>query len=337
MVKAVTGTVTIVIVACLGLPLLLSTIMGGTIGGCGTTAGPSTGSSGQPSETRRWDTGQLAIAATIIDRGTAKGVTRWGQTIALAVAMQESHLRNLPDLGDHNDHDSIGVFQQRPSQDWGTPTQLADPTYQADKFYDKLQTIPGWQTMPLTQAAQAVQASAHPNAYAKWTDDAVHLIAQHSAGDNVPLGCSPLAFGDAVPAPRNPDGSWPHEDCTIHPDPTTGTGCVTPRLLHLVQQATTAGFPKPACYRVDDHGEHPRGRACDWMMTPGGAATRTQKAQGDTMAAWAIANADRLAIMYIIWYRRIWTPAQGWHPYTNPWGGNDPSGWHTNHVHISVY
>jgi murein DD-endopeptidase MepM/ murein hydrolase activator NlpD len=92
--------------------------------------------------------------------------------------MQESGLRNLPDLGQDNDHDSIGVFQQRPSQGWGTPEQLGDPAYQTAKFYDKLLTIAGWQGMPLTQAAQAVQQSAYPDAYAKWTEDAINLAEQ---------------------------------------------------------------------------------------------------------------------------------------------------------------
>jgi hypothetical protein len=145
------------------------------------------------------------------------------------------------------------------------------------------------------------------------------------------------AAGSAEPAPRDPDGSWPEEGCSIRPDPTTGKGCVTPRLLHLIQQADAAGFPKPGCYRVDDHGEHPKGRACDWMMTAGGVASGAQKARGDAMAKWAVANADGLAITYVIWFRMIWTQAEGWHAYNNPWGGDDPSGWHTNHVHISIH
>jgi hypothetical protein len=230
----------------------------------------------------------------------------------------------------------MGVFQQRPSQGWGTPEQLADPAYQADKFYAELVTVQGWETMPLTQAAQAVQNSAYPDAYERWTDEAIRLVEQHRTG-GIAAGCPGNAFGSAAPAPRNPDGSWPEETCSIRPDPTTGSGCITPRLLHLVQQATAAGFGEPGCYRVDDHGEHPRGRACDWMMTSGGEATGTQKTRGDAMATWAAANADSLGITYVIWYRMIWTVAEGWHAYNNPWGGNDPSGWHTNHVHISVY
>jgi hypothetical protein len=337
MTKTIIAIVAVVIVGCLGLPtLLLSSVMGGgSGGGCGIVV-PTAGSSGQPADAGRWDSEQLAIAATIIEVGVAKGVSSWGQTIAVAVAMQESGLRNLPYLGDRNDHDSIGVFQQRPSQDWGTPEQLTDPAYQAGTFYDKLLAIPGWEQMPLTQAAQAVQFSAYRHAYAQWTSEALRLVEQHGTGEGG-IGCSVMAFGSAEPARRNPDGSWPQESCSIRPDPTTGTGCMTPRLLHLVQQASAASFPKPGCYRIDDHGEHPLGRACDWMMTSGGEASGAQKARGDAMAAWAVANADRLGIMYVIWFRMIWTPAAGWHGYDNPWGGDDPSGWHTNHVHISVY
>jgi hypothetical protein len=337
MTKAIIGIVTVVIIACLGLPMLLmSAVMGGGPGSCGIAAAPTTNASGQPPEAGQWDTDQLTIAATIIEVGVTKGISSWGQTIALAVAMQESRLRNLPYLGDDNDHDSIGVFQQRRSQGWGTPAQLADPAYQAGKFYDKLKTIPGWETMPLTDAAQAVQISEYGDAYAKWNNEAVRLIEQYGTG-KIALDCSKMPFGSAEPAPRNPDGSWPQESCSIRPDPTTGTGCITPRTLHLVQQATAAGFPKPGCYRVDDHGEHPKGRACDFMMTSGGEATGGEKARGDAMAAWAVANADRLGIMYVIWFRMIWTPDQGWHAYNNPYGGDDPSGWHTNHVHISVF
>ncbi|MFI5893826.1 hypothetical protein ACIA5D_27365 [Actinoplanes sp. NPDC051513] len=336
MIKAVLGIVTLVILACFGPPvLLMSAVMGGGSSAC-VAATPSTDASAQPADAGHWDTDQLAIAATIVQVGVTKDVGSWGQTIAIAVAMQESGLRNLPYLGDDDDHDSIGVFQQRPSQGWGTPEQLAEPAYQAGKFYDKLKTVPGWQTMPLTEAAQAVQISAYPDAYAKWTTDAIRLVEQYGTGEFA-LHCSAMAFGSAEPAPRNPDGSWPQETCSIVPDPTTGTGCITPRTLHLAQQATAAGWPKPGCFRVDDHGEHPKGRACDFMMTPGREASGAQKARGDAMAAWAVGNADRLGIMYVIWFRMIWTPEQGWHAYGNPYGGDDPSGWHTNHVHISMY
>jgi hypothetical protein len=171
MTKAIIGIVTVVIIGCIGLPMLLiSAVLGGS-GGCA-PAVPN--ASGQPG-IGRWDSEQVSIAATIVEVGATKGIPRWGRIVALATAMQESQLRNLPYLGENNDHDSIGVFQQRPSQGWGTPEQLTDPAYQAGRFYDKLLTVLGWQEMPLTQAAQAVQVSAYPSAYAKWTGDAILL------------------------------------------------------------------------------------------------------------------------------------------------------------------
>jgi len=188
MTKTVTGIFAIVIVACIGVPLLLiSAVLGGS-GGC-TPAVPNT--SGQPS-IGRWDAEQVSIAATIVHVGITKGVPRRGWVVALATAMQESQLRNLPYLGENNDHDSIGVFQQRPSQRWGTPEQLADPAYQAAHFYDKLLTVPGWQQMPLTEAAQRVQVSAAPTAYEKWTSDAL-LLADALASANA--SASPEAIG----------------------------------------------------------------------------------------------------------------------------------------------
>jgi len=124
-----------------------------------------------------WDAEQLANVASILTVGNTKGVPPWGWVVAVATAMQESTLRNLPGGAD----DSIGLFQQRPSQGWGTPQQLRDPAYQAGKFFDKLVTIAGWQQMPLTQAAQAVQVSAYPDAYAKHTAEAIRLVSHVGA------------------------------------------------------------------------------------------------------------------------------------------------------------
>jgi hypothetical protein len=298
--------------------------IGGAASAC--TLPPSDGSASG------YDTEQLHNAATIVQVAAVRGLPVGAAVVAVATAMQESNLYNA---GQSTDHDSLGLFQQRPSQGWGTPEQLLNPEYAAGKFYDTLLTVTNWQTLPLTVVAQAVQRSAYGNAYAKHEAAATAIVAQQYGTAGGALGCS--VSGSAEPAPRKPDGSWPVENCVVRPAPTTGIGCVTPRLLHLVQQANAAGFPKPRCYRASDHGEHPIGRACDWMMTSGGEAAGPQRARGDMMAAWAVANADRLGVMYVIWFRMIWTPAEGWHAYNNPWGADDPSGWHTNHVHISVY
>ncbi|MFJ8856112.1 C40 family peptidase [Streptomyces sp. NPDC102437] len=106
---------------------------------------------------------QLPNAKSIVATGIQLDVPARGQVIALATALQESGLRNL----DHGDRDSIGLFQQRPSQGWGTRAQIMNPVYSATKFYRTLKSLKDWQDMPLTVAAQKVQKSGLPDAYAK--------------------------------------------------------------------------------------------------------------------------------------------------------------------------
>jgi hypothetical protein len=138
----------------------------------------------------------------------------------------------------------------------------------------------------------------------------------------------------AEPAPRNPDGSFPNEKCSLD-DPTT-TGCLTPRTLHALQQARLSGFTHyTACWRQATWGEHPLGRACDFAADPngfGGIATGASRDYGNRLAGYFIANADRLGVLYVIWYHQIWTPGVGWHYYK---GDGTPSGDHMNHVHLS--
>ncbi|GAA1754030.1 M23 family metallopeptidase [Luedemannella helvata] len=119
---------------------------------------------------------QVRNAAIIIQVGQQMRVPARGWVIAIATALQESRLSNLPHLGNRNDHDSIGVFQQRPSQGWGTVEQLSDPAYQARKFYEKLIKVRAWQTLALTVAAQRVQISAYPDAYAKHEAQASDIV-----------------------------------------------------------------------------------------------------------------------------------------------------------------
>ncbi|MFI7212491.1 coiled-coil domain-containing protein [Micromonospora maritima] len=142
----------------------------------------------------------------------------------------------------------------------------------------------------------------------------------------------------ARPAPRNSDGSWPSESCSVD-DPTPASGCITPRTLHMLQQAKAAGYKRYAsCHRSGGGGEHPKGRACDFAAATDGFEDRTatggDKAYGDSLASWAKNNASRLGIMYVIWYRQIWMPNTGWRAYS---GGGSPAADHTNHVHISMY
>jgi hypothetical protein len=107
---------------------------------------------------------QARNAATIAAVGLRLGLPDHAVTIALAAALQESKLRNLS----YGDRDSLGLFQQRPSQGWGSPDQISDPAYAATVFYQRLRSVPGWQTLSVTGAAQRVQHSDAPDAYARW-------------------------------------------------------------------------------------------------------------------------------------------------------------------------
>ncbi len=139
---------------------------------------------------------QTHDAAVIIAVGQQRSVPSRGWVIAIATALQESDLRNLPNLGASNDHDSLGLFQQRPSQGWGTSAQILDPVYASTKFYEHLVKVPNWQTLPLTDAAQAVQRSAFPDAYAKHEPFATEIVnaladgAARGAGSLVTSTCT---------------------------------------------------------------------------------------------------------------------------------------------------
>jgi hypothetical protein len=102
-------------------------------------------------------------------------------TVALATALQESKLNNYP----FGDRDSVGLFQQRPSQGWGTPSHLLIPAYAAAAFFRHLESVPGWQSLPVATAAQDVQHSADGSAYAQWEEEA-RVMASTLTGETSP-------------------------------------------------------------------------------------------------------------------------------------------------------
>ncbi|MEH1169531.1 hypothetical protein V6V47_29540 [Micromonospora sp. CPCC 205539] len=122
---------------------------------------------------------QTADAKAIIAATKKAGLPARAAVISIATSLQESKLENLGHLGDANDHDSLGLFQQRPSSGWGTPEQITDPAYATTAFLKGLRQVDGWQDMPLTEAAQTVQVSAYPDAYAQWEQQAADLVAQY--------------------------------------------------------------------------------------------------------------------------------------------------------------
>ncbi len=134
---------------------------------------------------------QLKNAKAIVDAGKSMHLPPRAWVIAIGTALQESTLNNFGNLGASNDHDSLGLFQQRPSAGWGSPRQLQNPTYASKAFYKSLVNVPGWNKLPLTAAAQKVQVSAYPNHYAKWEAQAGDLVlAFHGKGPYAKLARS---------------------------------------------------------------------------------------------------------------------------------------------------
>ncbi|MFC8850831.1 MULTISPECIES: hypothetical protein [unclassified Micromonospora] len=157
----------------------------------GEDTGKSTSSAGQPSRDELiphgvegaqsripLDDAQVANAQAIVEAAKETGVGERGAVIGVATSLQESKLYNLGHLGAYNDHDSQGLFQQRPSSGWGSPDEITDPEYASKAFFGALKNVGGWRELPLTAAAQTVQVSAYPYAYAQWEEQAADIVAQ---------------------------------------------------------------------------------------------------------------------------------------------------------------
>jgi murein DD-endopeptidase MepM/ murein hydrolase activator NlpD len=190
-------------------------------------------------------------------------------------------------------------------------------------------------------------------------DAAAWLTAHHAA--DLPeattssriRGCQSAGFDantDIAPPPKNPDGSWPAESCSL-PDPTQPRrkgACVTPRTATIVRQIEAMNVGHNGIYCWDPHAwnptsDHPKGKACDITFGAiGHFPNKTEKAAGDRLAEWLVANADTWGVNYVIWGGRVWSSArasQGWRPYTG--GGiynpSDATGGHHDHIHLSQH
>lgn len=151
---------------------------------------------------------QANNAAQIIAVAKRLKISTRGQVIAIATALQESSLRNL----DHGDRDSLGLFQQRPSQGWGTPAQIRDIDKSTEAFFGRakhtnnpgLLDVTGWKSLPVTVAAQIVQGSAFPEAYAKHEARSVAIVEAASGETGL---CEEVSVGGAgawkAPLPTN--------------------------------------------------------------------------------------------------------------------------------------
>jgi cell wall-associated NlpC family hydrolase len=149
----------------------------GSLGGGASSGGTSgIGGAGNLSEGtyagEKLNADQAKNASTIFNVGSGRNLPPRALQLAIGTAMQESRLKNL----NYGDRDSVGLFQQRPSQGWGTVAQILDPQYSAGKFYDALAKVPSWQTLPFTVACQRVQKSGFPDAYAEWESMAKAVV-----------------------------------------------------------------------------------------------------------------------------------------------------------------
>ena len=200
LIVAISAIVVLVLVAGVGIVAVgASSGAGGAIAaaaGRGAAAGTECklavpADSGTPSDETGYDTEQIDIIKQIVGVGKGGSIPEKGWIIALMVAMQESGIRNL----DHGDADSLGLMQQRPSTGWGTPAQLQNPQYAIQAFYfgvngngnPGLMHLENWDRMIPTVAAQLVQRSAYPDAYAKHQSEATRLIEKYKSAPSIPV------------------------------------------------------------------------------------------------------------------------------------------------------
>ncbi|MFI6082654.1 hypothetical protein ACIBBB_17040 [Streptomyces sp. NPDC051217] len=245
---------------------------------------------------------QAANAATISAVGTTRGMPERAVTIALATALQESALRNI----DHGDRDSVGLFQQRPSKGWGTVEQILDPVYSAGKFYAGLAEVPGYSRLPLTEAAQRVQRSGFPQAYAKHEPDATLLSAALTGRAAATLTCTGGSGGE------------PGDPAKVRAALTRAFG---PEVLPNADGADASAESGEAAEQADgqDAGQA-GGEAAGQSDAKGPAEVAvpvggSDEARGWELAHWAVAHSADLRIAEVSVGDRVWSVEksdQGW-------------------------
>ena len=217
------------------------------------------------------DTGQAAMAATIAGVAVRHRLPRQAVTIAFAAALQESQLQNLT----YGDRDSVGVFQQRPSQGWGTTAELEDPVYASTKFFAALVRVPGYASMPIDQAAQDVQHSADGFAYEQWTEVAA-LLAGYFTGTS-PGGVS----------------------CWYSPG---GNTDLAGALSQLTQTFGPQGTDAVLVRITTDRSA---------KMKKEDAVVRVQRDEAWTVAGWLVAHAQQYGISQIRYAGYVWDAENG--------------------------
>jgi hypothetical protein len=269
---------------------------------------------------------QSENAALIVALGAQRGLPPRAASIALATAIQESKLTNLTS----GDRDSLGLFQQRPSQGWGTQEQILNPIYATNTFYDALVELPNYQNMAITDAAQAVQRSAFPQAYADHELDA-RTLASALSGETSggAFYCVTRGTAETESSALNEIGLTQRADA------------VREELKRVFGEQPLGGFePGGATSGHMENSAHYEGRAIDIFFRPI-SAKNNQK--GWASAQYLVAHAERLDIRSVIFDDRIWTSGslsdEGWRDYRVPSSsaGDQDILEHRDHVHVEVF
>ncbi|MEU1268070.1 heavy metal transporter [Streptomyces sp. NPDC005799] len=287
------GAALVVLLAVAGY-LVVQYVTGGHGPGCEVVSGRNDG------EAYEFTPEQAVNAATIAAVGTGRGMSERAVTIALATSLQESGLRNIQ----HGDRDSLGLFQQRPSQGWGKPQQILDPTYAAGVFYEHLAKVPDYQKLPLTVAAQRVQRSGFPEAYAKHEPDAALLAAALTGHAPATLTCQGRPDTTTVRA-VGPDAVRAALVRDFGRDVLQPAGAEVSRKKHASTPSSAASASGTRTVTVPV--------AADRSPAKG----RTTGQRGWQVAHWAVANATALHIERVSFGGREWT------------AGNTDSRWRT--------
>jgi hypothetical protein len=267
---------------------------------------------------------QAENASLITAISIQRGLPARAASIAMATAYQESKLVNI----DYGDRDSLGLFQQRPSQGWGTQKEILDPVFSTNAFYDALVKVPGYRELEVTEAAQAVQRSAYPDAYAEHEADARVLASALTGNHRAAFWCT--TDGDADEASDRLD------DAGL----VRRAGVVRSDLEARFGTLSLGGFQPGGVSSGHMEGSaHYEGRAIDVFVRP---INDANKQRGWAIASYLVAQADRLAIKTVIFDDRIWHAGSrsddGWTDYRVPSSsrGDRKILEHRDHVHVDV-
>jgi hypothetical protein len=269
-------------------------------------------------------TEQAENAALIAAVSVRRGMPARAASIALATAYQESKLYNL----ESGDRDSLGLFQQRPSQGWGSRQQILNPYLATTAFYDALQRVDGYETMRVTEAAQEVQRSGFPEAYADHEADARVLASALTGQSFHAFSCSVDDDADAASGKLTKIGL------------TRRAAAVRREVEAVFGDLPLGGFAAGGVR--DGHMEgsaHYDGRAIDIFVRP---ISAQNKERGWAIAQYLVAQADRLDVQTVIFDDRIWRAGSrsddGWRDYDPPRSSGDRAILeHRDHVHVDVF